>query len=207
MPARSGEHRSSARDGLVEAEDLKGRLESGRAVLIDVREPDEHARERIAGARSVPLSKFDCSAVPMDGGSAIVLHCKSGRRSAEALQRLAAEGRSGVLQLRGGIDAWKAAGLPVQTAGAVRLPIMRQVQIVVGAVVLAGSILGWLVSPLFLALTGFFGAGLLFAGLTGTCGMAAALGLMPWNRLGGSSGSCHAGNAGSGRAGAEYRKG
>jgi len=61
------------------------------------------------------------------------------------------------------------------------MPIMRQVQVVVGFMVLLSSALAALVSPWFLLLTGFFGAGLLFAGLTGTCGMAALLGRMPWN--------------------------
>jgi rhodanese-related sulfurtransferase len=104
---------------------------------------------------------------------------------------MAASGRGEVLSLRGGIDAWKAAGLPIAENRRVPIPIMRQVQLVVGAMVLAGSVLAWLVSPWFLALTGFFGAGLLFAGATGTCGLAAVLGLMPWNRVA----ACPASNA------------
>lgn len=166
----------------IDAATLRGMLDAGEAVLIDVREPDEHARERIAGSRLIPLSRFDPSAVTAARGGKVVLHCKGGRRSAEAAARLAGAGREDVLSLKGGIDAWKSAGLPVESNTRLPIPIMRQVQIVVGVCVLAGSVLAYFVSPWFLALTGFFGAGLLFAGATGTCGLAAVLGIMPWNR-------------------------
>lgn len=166
----------------VDASTVSGWLSRGEAVLIDVREADEHARERIEGSTLVALSRFDPAAIPAAGGKRLVVHCKSGRRAAEACARLSASGRTGAVSLKGGIDGWKAAGLPV--LGNARLPIsiMRQVQIVVGVMVLVGSALAALVSPWFLLLTGFFGAGLLFAGATGTCGLAAVLGRMPWNR-------------------------
>ena len=61
---------------------------------------------------------------------------------------------------------------------------MRQVQIVAGSLVLLGVVLGTTVSPLFLLLSGFVGAGLVFAGLSGWCGMAQLLALAPWNRVG-----------------------
>jgi hypothetical protein len=87
-----------------------------------------------------------------------------------------------LFSLKGGIGGWKAAGLATVVNRGAPIPVMRQVQIVVGAIVLLGSVLAATVSPWFLLLTGFFGLGLLFAGVTGTCGMAAFLGLMPWNR-------------------------
>jgi rhodanese-related sulfurtransferase len=95
-----------------------------------------------------------------------------------------AAGHADVTCLKGGLDAWKAAGLPTEkNAAAPAIPIMRQVQITAGSIVLIGTVLAWLVSPLFLGLTGFIGAGLLVSGLTGTCGMANMLRLMPWNRV------------------------
>ena len=166
----------------LDAAGLKMLLDQGRAVVVDVREPDEHAREHIAGSRLVPLSRFDTGQVPAENGRTVVLHCKGGRRSAEAAARLLAAGRSSVTHLKGGLDAWKAAGLPLEANARMPIPIMRQVQITVGASVLIFSALAWLVSPWFLALTAFFGAGLLFAGATGLCGLAAVLGFMPWNR-------------------------
>lgn len=174
----------------VDPATVRGWLDLGEAVLIDVRETDEHARERIAGSQLVALSRFDPSSVPSSNGTRVVIHCKSGRRGAEACGRLLASGRGGVLNMKGGIDAWKAAGLPVVTDARVPISIMRQVQIVVGAAVLAGSVLAAMVSPWFLVLSGFFGAGLLFAGSTGTCALAAVLGAMPWNRAFRAGGSC-----------------
>lgn len=156
-------------------------LARGEAVLVDVREAGEHARERIAGSRLMPLSGFDPKEAPDGSGQRLVLHCRSGARSAQAAALLAASGRSAV-HLRGGLQAWKAAGLPVEFNPRVPISLMRQVQIVVGSLILVSVALGAAVSPWFLLLTGFFGAGLLFAGLTGMCGMAALLGMMPWNR-------------------------
>jgi len=159
-------------------------IDQGRAVVIDVREPDEAARERIAGSRLNPLTRFNPADVPADNGQTVVLHCKGGRRSVEAAARLMAAGHADVTCLKGGLDAWKAAGLPTEKNAAVpAIPIMRQVQITAGSIVLIGTVLAWLVSPLFLGLTGFIGAGLLVSGLTGTCGMANMLRLMPWNRV------------------------
>lgn len=170
-------------------------LRSGEAVLVDVREPDEHARERIDGAVLVPLSKFDPAQIAAltQQGRTVVLHCRGGRRSADAC-RMALALPSGsslrVLSMSGGIEAWKAAKLPVTlSAGAPVISIMRQVQIVVGFFVLAGVALGYFVHPAFLGTTVFFGAGLLLAGVTNTCALAAILGKMPWNRIA-SSTSC-----------------
>lgn len=161
-------------------------LREGAAVLIDVREPDEHARERIAGATPLPLSRFDPHAVAAlaSPGAMLVFHCKSGRRSADAC-RLAAPALpvgARAVSLAGGIEAWKGARLPTVTGAAPILSVMRQVQLVVGLGVLLSVALGWLVHPGFLGLAAFFGAGLTFAGATGSCGLAAVLSRMPWNR-------------------------
>ena len=80
--------------------------------LIDVREPDEYAAERIHGALLYPLSTFDPRALPETGGK-IVFQCGSGMRSARALAAAEAAGLSVAGHLAGGIKAWKDAGLPV----------------------------------------------------------------------------------------------
>lgn len=166
----------------IEARTALSLLESGEGVVVDVREPDEFAREHIRGAANHPLSSFDPGAAARTGGKRLILQCKSGRRSGEALARVNAAGYGGAATLVGGLDAWKAAGLPVVTDLKMPIPIMRQVQLVAGSVVLAGSVLAWLVSSWFLVLPAFFGAGLVVAGATGTCGLASVLGIMPWNR-------------------------
>lgn len=177
----------------IDAPTLKSWIDSGQAVVVDVREADEHARERIAGSRLMPLSGLDPGEVPRSNGQKVVLHCRGGRRSADAAARLVNAGHPEAIHLKGGLEAWKAAGFPVEVNRKVPISLMRQVQIVVGTLVLATVILGVTVSPWFLALTGFFGAGLLFAGLSGTCGMAAVLSLMPWNRAACPGGSPSAG--------------
>lgn len=153
------------------------------AVLVDIREADEHAREHIAGARHHALSRIDESTPIRDGDDVVIFHCRSGARTKGNAVRLAAAGPGcETYILDGGLDAWKKAGLPVALDRNQPIDIMRQVQITAGSLVLLGVILGTLVSSEFYVLSGFVGAGLVFAGASGFCGMARLLGVMPWNR-------------------------
>ena len=172
---------------------LREWLHAGDTVLVDVREPFERAAEFIPGSAHAPLSSFDPDAVrAAHPGKEFVFHCVGGKRSAQAAETFRAGGEA-VFHLAGGIEAWKAAGLPVdRPAGAPRLPVMRQVQITAGALVALGVGLGVTLSPWFLALAGFVGLGLMFAGITGWCGMALLLARMPWNRATPRGASCAA---------------
>lgn len=153
------------------------------AVLVDIREADEHARERIAGARHHALSRIDQATPIRDGDDVVIFHCRSGARTKGNATRLAAAApKCETYILEGGLDAWKKAGLPVALDRSKPIDIMRQVQIGAGSLVLLGVVLGFLVNPGFYALSGLVGAGLLFAGVSGFCGMARLLGVMPWNR-------------------------
>ena len=159
-------------------------ISSGDAVLIDVREDFEHAEERIDGALSHPLSRIDAIKLRDDHpDKRIVFHCRSGKRSLEAAGRFGDDGEQ-LFHLAGGIEQWKAVGLPVvRSEGAPRLPVLRQMQIAAGALVVIGVLLGLTVSTWLFALSAFVGCGLMFAGITGWCGMAKLLAVMPWNRL------------------------
>jgi rhodanese-related sulfurtransferase len=150
------------------------------AVLVDIREFDEHRRERVPGARHEALSRL----APIDAGGAqaIVFHCRSGARTQANAQLLADAATCDAFILEGGIEAWKKAGLPVATDHRQPIEIMRQVQIAAGSLVVLGVVLGLAVAPSFFALSAFVGAGLVFAGVSGWCGMAKLLALMPWNR-------------------------
>ena len=167
----------------VEAEAL---LRQG-ALLIDVREMDEHAREKIPGARNLPLSKLDEAALALHDGKPVIFHCRSGARTAGQSARLAQKVGTAcdAYVIEGGIDAWKKAGLPVALDRRQPLELQRQVQIGAGSLALAGTLLGVFVSPLFFAVPAFVGAGLIVAGLTGFCGMARLLMRAPWNRMAG----------------------
>jgi rhodanese-related sulfurtransferase len=166
----------------VDAHTVKAWLDQGEAVLIDVREPAEHASERIAGAKLAPLSGLDQRSLPGDGAKRIVLHCASGARSTEAFRKLVGRVPVEMVQLEGGLAAWKRLGLPVESGARRYVSIQRQVQMVVGAMALIGTALGATMSPWFLVLPGFAGAGLLFAGLSGTCAMAGLLARLPYNQ-------------------------
>ena len=153
------------------------------AVLIDIREADEHARERIPGARHHALSQLDTADPARPGDEVVVFHCRSGARTKANAPRLAATAPGcEAYVLEGGLDAWKRAGLPTALDTRQPIEIMRQVQIAAGSLVLAGVVLGAWVAPGFYALSALVGAGLTFAGITGFCGMARLLAAMPWNR-------------------------
>lgn len=159
--------------------DARVAIERG-ARLIDIRGADEHARERIPGATNLPLDQITCLSCD---GRPIVFHCRSGMRTAANVTQLSdAAGNAPAFVLGGGIDAWRSAGLPTIADRAQPIEIMRQVQITAGTLVLAGVLLGLFVAPGFFGLSAFVGAGLVFAGVTGWCGMANLLRIMPWNR-------------------------
>lgn len=165
----------------VDAATLKTWMDRGEAVLVDVREENEYARESIPGSTLVPLSNFDPAKVPAANGKKLVVHCLSGKRSANAQAQLAKAGIE-VINFSGGIMGWKAAGLPIRENKSAPLPMMRQVQIAAGSLVLTGAALGTFAHPGFYALSAAVGAGLVFAGATGWCGMTSVLGLLPYNR-------------------------
>lgn len=154
------------------------KLVAGGARLIDIRPADEHARTHIPGAENRPIHAIG----RVGDAPAVVYHCRSGMRTSANATRLAAASDCPAYLLEGGLDAWRAAGLPVAENRKAPLEIMRQVQITAGALVVLGVVLGFLLSPAFLGLSAFVGAGLVFAGSTGWCGMAKLLAAMPWNR-------------------------
>lgn len=156
-------------------------LEKG-AVLVDIRSTDEHAREAIPGARHLPLETLGAAGMPMGADTVVIYHCRSGNRTRMNGGRLAAATSGEACILEGGLDAWKKAGLPVQADASQPLELSRQVQIAAGSFILLGVILGATVAPGFYALSGFVGAGLVFAGVSGFCGLARVLVRMPWNR-------------------------
>ena len=166
----------------IDARTAKQWFEADKAILVDVREPAEYAREHIIGARLVPLSGFDREDFSKDHDKAAIFHCQSGGRTAANAERLLRSGFREVYAVRGGLEAWNRAGLPVHLNRKAPIDLMRQVQIAVGGLVVVGALLSALVSAWFLLLVAGVGGGLFFAGVSGFCGMARMLSLMPWNR-------------------------
>ena len=155
------------------------------AILVDIREADEYARENIPTARLLPLSAIEqgTRVEHLTADDVVIFHCQSGMRSAQNASRLATiAAPAQVFFLDGGLDNWKKNGLSTATNKSRPLPIMRQVQIIAGTLILLGVIFGYSINPFFFLLSGVIGAGLLFAGISGFCGLARLLNVMPWNR-------------------------
>jgi rhodanese-related sulfurtransferase len=156
------------------------RQQAPRPLVLDVRSAIEFEGERIEGAHLVPLDELESRLNEVPDQAEVAVVCRTGVRATIAAELLAREGRRPRV-LEGGMIAWRRARLPVRE-GRKRLPVDRQVQLIAGSMVLTGVALGALVNPWFLAIAAFFGAGLTFAGATGTCGLALLLLKMPWNR-------------------------
>lgn len=154
-------------------------------LILDVREPMEFMNEYIEGSINIPLSELICSAsgiIKHYEGKKITLICRSGKRSAIAKDELLKiEPKLNIETFEGGISLWKAQGNPT-VFKKLTFPIMRQVQIAAGFLVVLFSLLAVFINMFFIYLAIFIGCGLMFAGLTGFCGMALLLKKMPWNK-------------------------
>ncbi len=151
-------------------------------VLLDVRTGAEFAAEHIEGARLMPLDRLQERKHELKDARAVIVVCRSGSRAQLAADQLSDLGAK-VQVLDGGMLAWRAAGLPVKEGARRVLPLDRQVQLIVGTAVLLGVAAGAFWNPWALVVPAFFGAGLAFAGASGTCGLALILGRMPWNQV------------------------
>lgn len=167
----------------VEVSELEKALsEDGGCMVIDVREYPEYAAGRIPQARLMPLALVERRASEIDHSKPIYVICRTGRRSREAQAKLSALGFTDVRNVRGGMQAWQKANLPVEKDENAVWDLERQVRFAAGLLVLAGVLLAVFVNLYFVALAGFIGAGLMFAAITNTCGMGMILSRMPWNQ-------------------------
>jgi rhodanese-related sulfurtransferase len=153
--------------------------------LIDVRTPVEFRAAHVEFARNLPLDQLDAATVAAGrNGSSQPLYviCQSGGRGKQACEKLSAAGFTNIVNVEGGTQAWIDAGLPV-VRGQKAMSLERQVRIAAGSLVLIGALLGYFAHPYWIALPAFVGAGLVFSGITDTCGMAMMLARMPWNQI------------------------
>ena len=167
----------------IPPEELNRRLHDDDTdeVLIDVRSPAEYKSGHIAGAKNLPLDSIEKAAGHLKEIDTVYVVCGTGARSRQACKELEARGVH-VVNVEGGVSAWIRKGLPVAGSGKRVIPIIRQVMIAAGSLVLAGVVLGWLVHPSWYVISAFVGAGLLFAGVTGICALYWILERMPWNK-------------------------
>jgi len=170
----------------IQPSDLQKLVESrSDNVLLDVRTPVEYAEVHVPGARNLPLNALDPKALLLAGeipeATPVYLLCRSGGRASKAAEKFAQAGLANAVVVEGGTQAWMEAGLPVDRGTVKAISLERQVRIGAGSLVLAGVLLAIFLHPYFIALSGFVGAGLVFAGLTDWCGMGLLLAKAPWN--------------------------
>ena len=169
----------------ISPESLNEKKAAGEAlVLIDVRTPAEFGEVHVPFAVNVPLDRITPESVrEAANGAPVYVICRSGQRAKNACEQLARGGVDNLTLVEGGTQGWVDAGLEA-VRGKKAISLERQVRIAAGALVVLGSALAWFVHPAWLALPAFVGAGLVFAGVTDTCGMAMLLAKMPWNQTG-----------------------
>ncbi len=168
---------------------LHDRLQQGEKLhLLDVRTPAEHAEIHVPGVHLAPLDKLDAVELASADGftkdQALYIFCRSGSRATQAAEKLERSGYTQCRVVEGGTMAWAEAGLPVERGTVKVMSLERQVRIAAGAIVLTGAVLAQIVNPAFIWLSGFVGAGLMFAGITDTCAMGMLIAKLPWNQRG-----------------------
>lgn len=167
--------------------ELQKRLLSGEtSAVVDVRTPVEFDEVHAVAAVNVPLDRVSAETLAAAGcvecGQPVYLLCRSGQRATKAAEKLVECGYAQPVVVTGGTLAWIEAGLPVTRGESKVISLERQVRIAAGALVVTGALLAWFVHPNFVWLSGFVGAGLVFAGVTDFCGMGLLIAKMPWNR-------------------------
>lgn len=150
--------------------------------VIDVRTPLEYSEVHVKEAKLVPLDELDPAKLDLDKDQPFYVLCRSGARATKAAERLAQAGFQQAVVVEGGTLACIDAGLPVVRSGKKVMSLERQVRIAAGSLVLLGVVLSLSVHPAFIYLSGFIGAGLVFAGITDWCGMGLLIAKAPWNR-------------------------
>jgi rhodanese-related sulfurtransferase len=159
-----------------------GLVDNG-ARILDVRTTGEFESVHIPGSYNVPLDLLSehRSELTQSIDQPVILVCASGMRAKQADNALREAGLQSLTILEGGINAWEQHGQPV-IKGKQKWSLERQVRLVAGSLVAVGAIGGLFVWQPLTLLSLFVGAGLTFAAITNTCGMAILLSKLPYNR-------------------------
>lgn len=162
-------------------------MERGDIELLDVRTELEFNQGHLPGARNIPLDRLQNGEefTRENHARPLCIICQSGKRAAKAQAHLKAACGTESCILEGGMNAWQDSGRPIlKHHGTHGITLIRQVQIIIGAINLFGIAMAWQISAWWLLLPSMTSLGLLMAGLTGFCGLAVLLAKMPWNRTG-----------------------
>lgn len=156
--------------------------------ILDVRTAAEVKASALPDCLHIPLHELTPARLQNEieksgkSGAQVYLLCQGGKRAEMAANQLAGNVDAELVIIEGGMNAVQAAQIPLQQTGKTVMSLERQVRIAAGFLVLTGVILGFVVNSGFFVLSGFVGAGLMFAGITDTCMMGMLIARMPWNR-------------------------
>jgi rhodanese-related sulfurtransferase len=171
----------------IQPADFLSLLAHSKPCCVDVRTPAEVRNDALDNIIAVPLDQLDSKALSETideqhaGTKEVYLICQSGKRAQIAADKLASNLTQDVIIVEGGMNAIR------QSAGQQSTPVKmmsieRQVRLTAGILVVSGVIAGYLLHPAWFALSGFVGAGLVYAAITDSCGMALLITKAPWNR-------------------------
>jgi rhodanese-related sulfurtransferase len=174
----------------ISAKEFKQQKQAPESQLrvIDVRTHAEVNSESLADCAHFPLQDLNSAAVKAyleqqghDSSQPVYLLCASGQRAARAAEQLQTDLGNQLVIIEGGMNALKGLGIDIAKGSGNIISLERQVRIAAGSLVVLGVMLGFTVNPGFYGLSAFVGAGLVFAGVTDSCGMGMVLARMPWN--------------------------
>ena len=154
-----------------------------QSTVIDVRTPGEFNAAHVNGAQLQPLDQLDVASFCKTHGTEnpVYVLCQSGKRASMAAEKLMSAGHKNVIVVEGGTAAAIEHGLDINYGkGAISLE--RQVRIAAGLLAFIGTLAGAFIQPVLLLIPAFVSAGLVFAGITDTCGMNMILSKCPWNK-------------------------
>jgi rhodanese-related sulfurtransferase len=177
---------STVAPATITVQELARRVSAGEKIeLIDVRMPVEYREVHVDFARNIPLDQLDPAAIMQSRATSsepLYVICQKGGRGGMAADKFYRAGYDNVINVEGGTLAALNTSLPI-VRGKKAISLERQVRIAAGSLVLIGVALAYFVHPYLIGLSAFVGAGLVFAGVTDTCGMGIMLSKMPWNQV------------------------
>jgi rhodanese-related sulfurtransferase len=160
----------------------KKMAEQDNVCLIDVRTPGEYKSVCIQGAKNIPLDELEHAIDELKEEHELHVMCHAGGRSQKAFDLLKSKGITNIIDVEGGMQDWLKASLPVAPGAKKPFPIMQQVLLIAGLLMLTGSLGSVYLHANLIWVSVAVGAGMTFAGATGNCYMTKVLALMPWNK-------------------------
>ncbi|WP_438969803.1 rhodanese-like domain-containing protein [Methylophaga sp.] len=171
----------------ISAEELISNLENEKLCLVDVRTPAEVRQDALDSIIAIPVDQLTPDMVTekieqnQSDTKQIYLICQSGKRAYIAAEKLSGKVGQELIVVEGGMNAIRASqGDPIKTRSVMSLE--RQVRLAAGSIVLTGVLLGYLFNTNWFLLSGFVGAGLIYAAITDNCAMGIIMSKAPWNR-------------------------